>query len=105
MFQRNATIEEGVSNFYYANDENFGKIMWWNYKNRTDFFDDHCSDVTGSAGEFYPLNIKRNRLVFYSGQLCKYAELEYEKDVVIKGVRGYKFTGDNLFDNGKLLFN
>lgn len=99
--QRNNTIERGISSMTYANDENFGKIVSWNYKNRTNFFEGHCGDIKGSAGEFYPLNVKRDKLVFYSSELCKYAVLEYEKDVVIKGVRGYKFSAENLFDNGK----
>lgn len=85
----------------YANDGNFGKILTFDYRNRTDYYEGHCGNLKGSAGEFYPLNVKRDKLVFYSSELCKYAELEYEKDVVIKGVRGYKFSGDNLFDNGK----
>lgn len=87
---------------YYANDRNFGRILTWNHRNRTDFFEGHCGDIKGSAGEFYPLNIKRDKLLFYSSELCKYAELEYEKDVVIKGVKGYKFSADYLFDNGEI---
>lgn len=85
----------------FASDKNFGKIMSWNHRNRTDFFEGHCGEIKGSAGEFYPLNLKKDKLVFYSSELCKYAELEFEKEVVVKGVRGYKFIGDNLFENGK----
>lgn len=87
------------------NDQNFGKIVTWNFKNHTDFYTGECNAVKGSAGEFYPINRKRDKLVLYSSELCKYAVLEYVKDVTIKGVHGYKFTAKNIFDNGLFLHN
>ncbi|KAJ8959905.1 hypothetical protein NQ318_011642 [Aromia moschata] len=91
---------DGVYSMSYENDEHFGRILTWNYRNQTDFFEGHCNDIRGSAGEFYPMNQKRDRLVLYSAELCKYAEFEYVEDVVIKGVHGYKYSADNIFDNG-----
>lgn len=103
-FQRNGTIERGISSMSYAGDKNFGRILTWNHRNRTDFFKDRCGEIKGSAGEFYPLNVRKDRpLTLYSSELCKYAELEFVGEVTIKGVKGYKFTGDNLFDNGKYI--
>ncbi|XP_060529969.1 uncharacterized protein LOC132704160 [Cylas formicarius] len=100
--QNGTTGREGVFSMYTANDENFGKLLTWNYRNTTNFYEGHCNEIKGSAMEFYPLNRKRDRLVLFSSELCKYAELDYAGDVIIKGVRGYKFTGDNIFDNGTL---
>ncbi|CAH2012386.1 unnamed protein product [Acanthoscelides obtectus] len=84
----------------YRPDESFGRMLSWNFRNQTDFYEGHCNDIRGSAGEFYPLNRKRDKLVLYSSELCKYAELEYDRDVVVKGVRGYRYIADNIFDNG-----
>jgi hypothetical protein len=83
-------------------DDKFGKIMTWNYKNESSYYEGECNAVRGSAGEFYPINRKRDHIEFFSSELCKFAKLEYEKDVEIKGVLGYKYTGKNIFDNGKL---
>ncbi|CAG9862240.1 unnamed protein product [Phyllotreta striolata] len=98
--KNNTEGQDGFFSMYYANDENFGRMLSWNFKNRTDFYEGHCNDIRGSAGELYPINRRRDKLVLFSDQLCKYAELEYVEDVVIKGVKGYKYTADYIFDNG-----
>lgn len=100
-YGRNGTVGiDGVYSMYTKNDEKFGNIMTWNYKNKTNFYEGDCNNVTGSAGEFYPLNRKMDFIVLYSPELCRYAVLEYEKNVTIKGVKGYKYTAKNIFDNG-----
>lgn len=86
---------------YTKNDENFGRQLTLNYKNYTDFYTGHCNEIKGSATEFYPLHIKQTKLVFYSSELCRYAELEFVREEFIKGVLGYRFSADNIFDNGK----
>lgn len=103
FYGRNGTIDNNsIMSMYTKNDENFGQQLTWNYKNHTDFYRGHCNDVRGSAGEFYPLNIKKTKIVLYSAELCKYAELEFVREEEIKGVLGYRFTADNIFDNGTL---
>lgn len=99
--QRNATIQSDVFTMYTKTDENFGRLLSMNYRNHTDYYSGSCGRVVGSAMEFYPLNVKKTKLVFYSSELCKFAELEFEKTVTIKGVVGYKFSGDFIFDNGR----
>lgn len=91
---------DGIFSMWTKVDENFGKIVTWNYKNESDFYEGECNAVKGSAGEFYPINQKRNYIEFFSSELCKFAKLEYEKNVTIKGVLGYKYTAKNIFDNG-----
>lgn len=86
---------------YTKTDGNFGKIASWNYRNQSDFFEGDCNEVKGSAGEFYPINRKRDYLELFSPELCKMGKLEYEKDVDIKGVLGYKYTAKDIFDNGE----
>lgn len=101
FYGRNGTIsKDGVFEMNTKNDKNFGRQLTWNYRNSTSFYTGQCNEIRGSAGEFYPLNVKKTKLVLFSSELCKYAELEFVKEEVIKGVLGYKFTADNIFDNG-----
>ncbi|KAK9876973.1 hypothetical protein WA026_016003 [Henosepilachna vigintioctopunctata] len=92
--------KDGYYNMYYETDEKFGGISSWNFKNTSSFYEDHCSDIKGSAGEFYPLNRKKDKIIVYSSELCRYAVMEFVEEVTVKGIKGYKYTGDNIFDNG-----
>ncbi|KAL1505376.1 hypothetical protein ABEB36_004959 [Hypothenemus hampei] len=98
----NGTTVEGVYNMHTITDEHFGRQLSWKHKNSTDFYTGHCSEIRGSATEFYPLNIRKTKLIFFSSELCKYAEMDFDSEVILKGVKGYKFIGDNIFDNGTL---
>lgn len=82
------------------NDENFGKILTWNYKNRTNFYEGNCGNIRGSAGEFYPTDRTQTAIEIFSSELCKNAVLKFEEEVDIKGVKGYKYSARDLFDNG-----
>ncbi|XP_045473991.1 protein croquemort-like isoform X2 [Harmonia axyridis] len=94
--------KDGYYNMHYENDDKFGAIATWNYRNTTDFYTGHCNDIKGSAGEFYSINQKKDQIVFYSPELCRYAVMEYVGEVMVKGIRGYKYTGNYIFDNGTL---
>lgn len=82
------------------NDENFGRLLSWNNKNTTNFFEDHCGEIYGSAGEFYPMNSKRDHITMYSSEMCTNQKLEYIEDVTIKGIKAFKYGFPNVFDNG-----
>lgn len=83
-------------------DENFGKVMSWNGVQHTSFYEDSCGEIVGSSGGFFPLNTNKERISIFDAELCKTAHLLYEKQVIVKGVAGYKFNGNNIFDNGTL---
>ncbi|CAH0555938.1 unnamed protein product [Brassicogethes aeneus] len=103
FYGKNGTIgNDGRYVMSVANDKNFGKLLSWNDRKETNFYTGQCNSMKGSAGEFYPLNRKRDRIQFYSSELCRLATLEYERDVVIKGVQAYRYTARNIFDNGTL---
>ncbi|XP_019763180.2 protein peste isoform X2 [Dendroctonus ponderosae] len=102
FYGKNDTIDPAVYNMYTKTDEKFGKQLTWNYKNYTDFYTPPCNEIKGSATEFYPLNVNKTTLLFYSSELCKYAELQFVGEETIKGVQGYRFSGDHIFDNGDL---
>ncbi|XP_019874051.1 protein peste isoform X2 [Aethina tumida] len=101
FYGKNGTIgSDGSFVMSTANDETFGRLLSWNNGTSSNFYEGECNSVKGSAGEFYPLNRKRDSIQFYSSELCKFATLEYEHDVDIKGVHGYKYTAKHIFDNG-----
>lgn len=103
LLQKNATVgTDGHFSMATANDENFGRILTWNYSNRTNYYEGSCGDIRGSAGEFYSTDRTKDSTVeIFSAELCKNAVLKYEEEVEIEGVRGYKYSARDLFDNGK----
>lgn len=86
---------------YINNDEHFGELLSWNYKNHTDFYNGECSNIRGSSGEFYPKDRRRDHITLYSSEMCSYIDLNYVKDVNVKGIHAYKYSPQYLFDNGK----
>lgn len=101
FYGRNGTTGlDGTYDMHFKNDDRFGEVLLWNNKNQTDFFSGECNNVIGSAGEFFPLNRKRDRIMMFSSELCKSLVLYYKEDVVIKGVHGYKYSAEYGFDNG-----
>lgn len=83
------------------NDENFGRTLTWNYKNRTEYYEGSCGEIRGSGGEFYPTDRTKGSIEIFSAELCKNALLKYEGEVEVNGVKGYKYSARDLFDNGK----
>ena len=83
-------------------DANFGKIMTLNRDTKTNYFPGKCGEVHGSGGEFYPMNAKPTYVEIFTGELCGTATLEYERNVTVKGVTGFKYGSKNLFDNGMI---
>lgn len=85
-------------------DGQLGELNNWNFSNRTSFYPGDCGRVDkASAGDFFPrFMTNTSTLKIFSPELCRYIELEYEKDVYINGLLGYKYSaGDKLLDNGK----
>lgn len=72
----------------------------------TPYYPDKCGDVSGSAGEFFPSNLSKDSLInFFSPDLCRFVQLEYEKEMEVNGVLGFKYVaGDRLLDNGMTSF-
>lgn len=83
-------------------NHDLGKLYEWNYNNRTTFFEGKCADIDGSASEFYLPNQKRDSLSFFSADICRTIKLDYDEDVVVNGIKGYKFSAqDSFLDNGE----
>lgn len=57
--------------------------------------------LEGSTGELFPPKQLRNSISLFTPDMCRSIPFDYEKDVEILGVTGYRFTaGDRAVDNG-----
>lgn len=82
---------------------NVGELLEWNYEGSTDYFQGHCARVQSSAGELFTPPT-RTSVKFFSPDICRYLELDYKEDVIVKDLLGYKFaSGPSMLDNGKKL--
>ncbi|XP_058118230.1 protein peste [Anopheles coustani] len=81
-----------------------GRMGEWNYKPRTDFFEGTCGMLNGSAGEFYPPGLSKDRPVeLFTPDMCRSLPLDFEEEVSVHGVKAYKYSGDRrAIDNGTL---
>ncbi|XP_075225476.1 protein croquemort-like [Lycorma delicatula] len=82
--------------------DKIGKLDTWNFKNHTTFYDDDCSEINGSAGEFWPPNQNRTvPLEMYSPDLCRSISFTYLEDRTVNGIQGLTYILDKeLLDNG-----
>lgn len=99
--QRNASDTfEGVFNMGNGVDGNFD-ILRWNYQNTTPSFDGACAKVHGSGGELYSRRLTKNTIGLFVADFCRFIPFDYEDEVHINGILGYKFTAKRTFlDNG-----
>ncbi|XP_068238075.1 protein croquemort-like [Palaemon carinicauda] len=107
FYMRNMSLGyDGIFNMMTGADDyhNIGIIDMWNYTKETTFFEVPCNAVVGSAGEYFSPDLERDKLVFYSSDLCMSVKLEYQKDVDMDGLSAYRFWGSkNTFANGSLV--
>lgn len=107
FYMRNMSLYyDGVFNMMTGSDDlkNVGKIDLWNYTRETTFFDSPCNSVVGSAGEFFQPDLQRDKIEFYSSDLCMSMKLEYQKDIDHSGLQAYRFWGSNhTFANGSVV--
>lgn len=82
-----------------------GKIHEWNFKKHSGFFKDHCGQINGSAGEFYPPNLQDvDSISMFSADLCRSIDFDFEKAQEIDGILGFKYAaGKRSVDNGEFL--
>lgn len=71
-----------------------GLIREWNYESKTIFFDGECSNIGGSSGDFFTPNIVKNQtLSLFSPEMCRSIPMDFEEELIIHGVKTYKFSG------------
>ncbi|KAK9507971.1 hypothetical protein O3M35_007726 [Rhynocoris fuscipes] len=107
FYKRNESSDfEGILNMDTGENDinNLGILHNWNYNNVTNFFDEPCGMINGSAGELFPPNQTKNQPIeFFTPDLCRSLMLPFEKETEIHGIKAYKYTGNEYsFDNGTL---
>jgi scavenger receptor class B, member 1 len=78
-----------------------GTIQNYNYLNNNNFYSGECSKLYGSTGELFPPKQSRDSVYLFTPDMCRIIPFEYEKDVEVHGVTGYRFAGGaRAVDNG-----
>lgn len=95
----------GPFNSHSALDDDFGRILSYNYQANSSKFPGRCGDIRGirgSLGEMNRMNMDKDVLNVYTTDLCTYLKLPFEQEETVKGVMGYRFATDkkSFFDNG-----
>lgn len=92
-------VHTGVDDIY-----KIGQMHSWNFKTHTGFSDSYCGMVNGSAGEFFPPNLKKGGSIsLFTPDMCRSVPLDYEETVQVEGITGFKFSGGlRSVDNGTL---
>ncbi|KAF5278411.1 hypothetical protein FQA39_LY05900 [Lamprigera yunnana] len=102
--RNNSYTFDGMFNMNTGKNNVLGELRQWNYQNETTFYNSSCAQVHGSAAEFYPSYQERDKIGFFSPDMCRYVQLDYEQDVEVYGIRAYKFSAqEGMLDNGTLI--
>lgn len=76
-------------------------MLSWNYYNVTPYFNGTCAKVRGSTGELYSQTVTKNYVDVFMSDLCRSIRLDFEEEVVVHGITGYKYNlGRHALDNG-----
>lgn len=74
--------------------EKIGQIRQWNHVSRTNFFEGECAELSGSGGDFFSPNIKREQILgLFSPEMCRSVPMEFEEEISIHGINTLKFSG------------
>lgn len=61
-----------------------------------------CAKLYGSTGELFPPQRSRDSISLFTPDMCRSIPFDYEKDVVVHGVTGYRYSGGaRAVDNGR----
>lgn len=80
-----------------------GLMTQWNYSNKTKFYRDGCSQVNGTSGELWPVDMDPTAdITLFISDLCHSLTLDYEQEHTRFGVTGSRWVaGKKVFDNGE----
>lgn len=80
-----------------------GTLTNWNYEHKTKFYHDKCSEVSGTSGELWPMNMNATGdISLFVTDLCRPLNLGYQEQHTRFGVTGSRWVGDyRTFDNGQ----
>uniref|UniRef100_A0A1A8E732 Scavenger receptor class B, member 2 n=1 Tax=Nothobranchius kadleci TaxID=1051664 RepID=A0A1A8E732_NOTKA len=72
----------------------YGRVKTWKGQRQLTFWSTNESNsIAGSDGSaFHPLLNKDERIYIFTPDLCRTIYMDFEKDVVVKGIPAYRFT-------------
>ncbi|KAJ9598393.1 hypothetical protein L9F63_010915 [Diploptera punctata] len=101
-----SSVTEGYFNVNTGEDDftKIGIMRYWNYMNRTDFYQADCGMINGSDGSFYPPgNPKEKPIEMYTVDFCRTLKFHYVDDREVEGIPSYRYVGTKmLLDSGEL---
>lgn len=78
-----------------------GTIQNFNYLKHNKYYSGECAKLYGSTGELFPPKQSRDSIDLFMPDMCRTIPFDYEKDVDVHGVTGYRFVaGVRALDNG-----
>ncbi|KAL9923642.1 protein peste-like [Glossina fuscipes fuscipes] len=82
----------------------YGQLKFVNGKNHTKHVPSGCSQVRGSSGELQRVNLEKYKPIeYYVADFCRRFWLEYDNEVIVDGVLGYRYKmGNMILDNGTI---
>ncbi|XP_071378230.1 lysosome membrane protein 2-like isoform X1 [Centroberyx affinis] len=95
MYKKNGTHD---GEFVYHTGEqsymDYGRVESWRGQSQVSFWTSNQSNsINGTDGSaFHPFLSKDERLYVFTSDLCRSIHMEFEKDVVVKGIPAYRFT-------------
>ncbi|KAM4635090.1 lysosome membrane protein 2 isoform 2-T3 [Polymixia lowei] len=95
MYKKNGTNDGEF--VYHTGEQNYmdyGRVQTWRGQSQLSFWtSDQSNSINGTDGSaFHPLLSKDERLYIFTSDLCRTIFMEFEKDVVVKGIPAYRFT-------------
>ncbi|CAH1112788.1 unnamed protein product [Psylliodes chrysocephalus] len=104
FYGRNGSSEfDGIFNIDTGARGNLGVLERWKFSEHTGFYPDKCGNVqNASAGDFFPRKLTHDSVIkMFTSDLCRYMELEFEEEVLVNNIVGYKYVaGQKFLDNG-----
>ncbi|CAL9683303.1 unnamed protein product [Knipowitschia caucasica] len=96
LFYKNNASNDGEYVFLTGlnNYKDFATVDTWNGKRSLDWWTTaECNMINGTNGAtFHPMITKNERLYMFSSDLCRSLYAEYEEDIIVKGIPGYRFS-------------
>lgn len=80
-----------------------GHLTKWNYVNKTKYYRDECSYISGTTGELWPMHMQsRSDISLFITDLCRPLTLSYQQNHQRYNIVGSRWVGDyRVFDNGE----
>lgn len=76
-----------------ADISKMGALTNWNYVNKTRFYHDECSKVSGTSGELWPMNMNATGPIsFFVTDICRPLTLSYQQPHTRLGVTGSRWV-------------